>query len=340
MLCCSGRPFFMSLSRRKVALGFCFFLGGVVLACGGAGTPSGFNDHDGGEGGSSPNGDGGGAQGSDGGVHINFEAGDSQGPGGGDSAPPAPIPVVYAESPDTLYQLDPTTNAVTVVAAFSGDCESIGALCGEAANDCGEVIDIALDEMSNGYATTFGGLYRFDVKTAVTTLIAAGGSYPNSLSFVPAGTLNATAESLVGYVGSTYVQIDTTTGTMTNVGSLSGGYISSGDIVSVKGGGTFLTVTGNGCGDCLLQVDPKTGDIIQNYGSVNHPEVYGIAFWAGAVYGFDNGGQVFSITFPAGKLVTTPIKVPTPPPGLEFWGAGSTTSAPPKAADGGGIPIK
>jgi hypothetical protein len=33
------------------------------------------------------------------------------------------------------------------------------------------------------------------------------------------------------------------------------------------------------------------------------------------------------------------IPVPNPPPGLSFYGAGSTTSAPATAPDGGGIPI-
>jgi hypothetical protein len=167
-----------------------------------------------------------------------------------------------------------------------------------------------------------------------------GSSYPNSLSFVPAGTLDPNAEALVGYQGATYVQINTTSGAITNVGGLTGGYQSSGDIVSVIGGGTFLTVNGNNCGDCLLQVNPTTGDMIQNYGSVNHASVFGLAFWAGTVYGFDDGGQVFSIDVTNGMVTTNDIPVPNPPAGLEFWGAGSTTSAPAKAADGGGIPVQ
>jgi hypothetical protein len=73
---------------------------------------------------------------------------------------------------------------------------------------------------------------------------------------------------------------------------------------------------------------------------VNHVDVFGLAFWAGTAYGFDNGGDVFSINVQNGTLVTTPIAVPNPPPGLQFWGAGSTTAAPPTAADGGGIPIQ
>jgi hypothetical protein len=93
------------------------------------------------------------------------------------------------------------------------------------------------------------------------------------------------------------------------------------------------------CGDCLLQVDPTTGDLVQNYGSVNHSDVFGLAFWGGTAYGFDNGGDVFSISWQNGKLVTTDIPVPNPPPNLSFWGAGSTTSAPATTPDGGGFPI-
>jgi hypothetical protein len=48
---------------------------------------------------------------------------------------------------------------------------------------------------------------------------------------------------------------------------------------------------------------------------------------------------VFSIGYAGGALVTTDIPVPRPPPMLSFWGAGSTTAAPPMSADGGGIPV-
>jgi uncharacterized protein YceK len=236
------------------------------------------------------------------------------------------VSLVYAQSADTLYRLDPTTKQVAVVGPFSGGCSS--------------VIDIAIDSSSNGYVTTSGALYKVDLQTAACTHISDG-NYPNSLSFVPKGTLDPSVEALVGYFGSSYIRIDTGTGAVTNIGGLTGGYQSSGDIVSVINGGTFLTVNGtNGCSDCLLQIDPKTGNLVQNYGSVGHGQVFGLAFWAGTAYGFDNAGQVFAIGWQNGKLVTSNISIPNPPPGLSFWGAGSTTSAPPKDADGGGIPIQ
>lgn len=222
---------------------------------------------------------------------------------------------VFGHSADELYKLEPYTKQVTKIGPFQG---------------CSSVIDIAIDKDSKIIGTTFGGIYWIDKTNAKCTLIA-NGSYPNSLSFVPAGTLDPNVEVLVGYVSSTYVRIDTVTGQVTNIGAIGGGYSSSGDIVSVKGGGTYLTVNGSGCGDCLLKVDPKTGAYIQNFGPIGFGSVFGIAFWAGSVYGFTNYGQLFEISFDAqGKMqVSGEIPVPNAPANLSFWGAGSTTVAPP-----------
>jgi hypothetical protein len=298
----------------------------LAVACGSNTPSSGFAGLDGGDdsgiatgGGDSSEGGGGG----DGGMGL---VGDGSG-SAPETAAPAPVPVVYAQSAGTLYRLDPGNNQIAVVGPFSGGCDS--------------VIDMAIDSASNAYVTTTTDLWSLDLKTAACTHIASG-NYPNSLSFVPKGTVDPNVEALVGYVDATYIHINTTTGAIQNVGMLSGNYTSSGDIVSVIGGGTFLTVKGgpNSCGDCLLQVNPTTGDLIQDYGSVNHADVFGLAFWAGTAYGFDNGGEVFSIGWKNGALVTTNITVPNPPPNLSFWGAGSTTAAPPVSADGGGLPIQ
>lgn len=224
---------------------------------------------------------------------------------------------VFGESADTLYKLDPNTNAVTVVGAFQG---------------CSSVIDIALDKDSNMFGTTFDGFYSIDRTTAVCTLIASGTNYPNSLSFVPAGTLDPNTEALVGYQGDQYLRINTTTGAIQNVGTSIGmGYSSSGDIVSVKGGGTYLTVTGGDCEtDCLLEVNPSTGAFLKNWGPTGHSAVFGLAFWAGKVYGFDDEGELFQVAFNGAALQITSISIPSAPPMLSFYGAGSTTSAPPQ----------
>ncbi|MGZ3423296.1 MAG: hypothetical protein ACXVEF_35550 [Polyangiales bacterium] len=230
-----------------------------------------------------------------------------------DSGPdPAPPSAVYAHSSDTLYKLDPDTKAVTVVGKFDG---------------CSSVVDIALDAKSNLYASA-GGIYKVDTKTAKCTSVGGGSFAGNSLSFIPAGILDPTQEVLVTYNGGTYYKVDVSSGATTELGSLPSGYSSSGDIVSVKGGGTYVTVNGNGCGDCLLEVNPKDGSMKKNWGSVGASQVFGIAFWAGSVYTFDNSGQIFELTFGTDKVTAKNIPIPSKPAGLQFWGAGSTTSAP------------
>lgn len=221
---------------------------------------------------------------------------------------------VFGHSAATLYKLDPITKQVSVVGDFV-DCNGEG------------VIDIALDKDGNMVGTTFGGLYAIDKTNAHCVLISSG-SYPNSLSFVPQGTVDPNTEALVGYEGSNYVRIFTDTGNVQQIGSLGAGYTSSGDIVSVKGGGTYLTVFGGpeGCSDCIIEVDPVSGAFIKNIGALGHSSVYGLAYWGGAAYGFDSFGELFQIDLT--NASTTIINIPGAPGNLSFYGAGSSTSAP------------
>jgi hypothetical protein len=232
--------------------------------------------------------------------------------GAGDAGqPPVLKAEVYAHSPDTLYRLDPITKVMTTVGPLAG---------------CSTVIDIALDKNGIMFGTGFAELYLIDKSTAGCTLIATG-SYPNSLSFVPAGTVDPTSEALVGYVGTSYVRINPAGGSVTTIGSLgNSGYASSGDLVSLIGGKSYLTVNGNGCSDCLVEVNPKTGAMITMIGPLGHSSVFGLAYWAGTAYGFDSFGALFQIDVQTAATVNIPI--PNAPSGLVFYGAGSTTAAP------------
>jgi hypothetical protein len=272
----------------------------LIAACGASSSKSGFEDPDGG--GSSSGGTSSGQPG-DGGSSFNDDVVQQT---------PEPIAEVYGHSAGTLYKLDPNTKAVTVVGDFNG---------------CSSVIDIALDENSKLFGTTSDALWAIDKTSAKCTQIGTG-SFPNSLSFVPKGTVDPNVEALVGYEDSDYVRIDPQTGKKTVIGSIGSGYSSSGDIVSVKNGPTYLTVKGNNCDDCVLEVDPATGAMKKNWGSIKHADVFGLAFWAGSIYGFDNGGELFEVKVSGSTLTTTPIAIPGQPQGLSFWGAGSTTSAP------------
>lgn len=216
-----------------------------------------------------------------------------------------------------LYRLDPDTKTVTTIGPFQGCDGKFG----------GGVIDMAIDKDGTMFAAANNSLFTVNKANAVCAHIADG-NFPNSLSFVPKGTVDPNVEALVGYAGSDYVRIDTTTGAVTKIGAISGGYFSSGDIVSVIGGGTYLTVGGNECNDCIIEVDPKTGDMKKMIGALGHQYVYGLAFWGGSAYGFDDAGELFQIDLTNGA--STNIPMPNPPVGLSFWGAGSTTSAPVK----------
>jgi hypothetical protein len=269
----------------------------------------------GGEGGTGdPSGAGGNGPTSAGSGDISIGVGGSMSAGVGGAGGSDQIAEVYGHSPDDLYKLDPVTKEVIVIGPFQG---------------CSSVIDIALDKDSNLYGTTSFGFYQINKATAACTLISSGG-YPNSLSFVPKGSVDPNEEALVGYNGGSYIRIDTKSGAVTSLGgSLPNGFGSSGDIVSVINGPSYLTVYGPNCSDCIVQIDPANGTMIKNWGPLPYSSVYGLAFWAGSAYGFSNSGDLFEIKFANDVATTTPIAIPGAPVDLQFWGAGSTTSAPP-----------
>ncbi len=276
---------------------------GLLLACSAGGSGSTV-----GEGGNAEGGSGGVSSGTGGSGGTTMSTG---GNGGSEDV----VAEVFGHSSSVLYKLDPLTKAVTEVGPFQG---------------CDSVLDLAIDKDHNIYATTFDGLWTINKLNATCSQIYSDTDYPNSLSFVPAGTVDPGAEALVGYAVTDYVRIDIGTGAVTTVlaGALTSGYMSSGDIVSVKGGGTYLTIKGGECSDCLVEVNPATGQVVQHFGALDHDQVFGLAFWGGSAYGFSNSGQLFEITFGSGSVTTSLISVPIAPQDLSFWGAGSSTSAP------------
>src|SRR5262249_37668728 len=122
-----------------------------------------------------------------------------------------------------LFLLDPVAHTFGVVGNFKG---------------CDKVVDLAVDRTGRIFATTPNGLFRVDAGDATCTPIGGAGTYPNSLSFVPAGTLDPEADALVGFLDAQYVRIDETTGAVTPIGGIGGGYVSSGDLVALPDGRT------------------------------------------------------------------------------------------------------
>ena len=92
-----------------------------------------------------------------------------------------------------------------------------------------------------------GRLVSIDKMTGACTVLKTG-SYPNSLAFVPVGTVLPDCEALVGYVNDSYVQINPDTGLVSPVGNLNAvaaanPWMSSGDIVSIVGGGNATSLS-------------------------------------------------------------------------------------------------
>lgn len=227
-----------------------------------------------------------------------------------DAGPPPPPAAVYANSGAALFLLDPIAHTFSVVGNFKG---------------CDKVLEIAVDRDGRIFATSPDGLFRVDPDDATCTAIGGADFYPNSLSFVPAGTLDPDADALVAYRDDVYERIDETTGAVTPIGMLGGGYVSSGDLVALPDGRVYLTVTGNGCHDCLAQIDPKTGSLVTLVGKIGSDAVWGLGYGGGVVYGFTLWGGVLQIDLKTGN--GTPITFQSFPVGLNFWGAGSSTAA-------------
>jgi len=250
-----------------------------------------------------------------------------------DRPPPAPGKV-YAHSDTTLWLLEPISKQVTMVGMF--DC------VGTTVNS---MVDIAIDRtgrMTGSAAISFnnalgGALVSIDSTNAHCTKLTSGPDLVTSLTYVPEGTLVANAEALVGYADDKYVRIDPTTGATTQIGLLnnaaSGGvtWYSSGDVVSIQNGGTYLTVkAGIGTvpagGDRIVEVDPKTGALKRIIGPTGSNDVLGLGYWGGIAYGFTLEGRLIQIDLMTGA--GTPIPIPGAPSDLAFYGAGTTTVAP------------
>jgi len=195
------------------------------------------------------------------------------------------------------------------------------------------MLDIAIDRNGVIIGSIQNALVEIDKDTAHCVVIAHTSKRLNSLTFVPAGTLDPVEEILVGYDGSDYVRFDKTTGAATTIGSLNSSgasvqWFSSGDYVSIIDGGTYLTAykSGSSSTDWILEVDPVTGRMIRVIGDTGFKSLFGLGYWGGVAYGFSDSGKLCEIDLTTG--VGTAIPLPNMPSSISFWGAGVTTAAP------------
>jgi hypothetical protein len=244
---------------------------------------------------------------------------------------------VYAHTADTLYLFEPLAKTLTKIGVLS--CLNPG----------DRLLDIALDRDSVMYGTSDDGFLKIDPVDATCNYVTvdAAAQYPNSLSFVPLGTVDPTKETLVGYQfdddfnATIYAKIDVGTGAIDKVGDLNDPaapikYKSSGDIISMirNGNKAYLTVrtidASDGSGnDYLAEIDPTTGRIKAILGDIGKKNLYGVGQWAGTVYGFNETGDIIQINMTNASAKTI-MTLTEDGAAVAWFGAGMTTDAPTK----------
>ena len=171
-------------------------------------------------------------------------------------------------------------------------------------------------------------VWRIDTETAMATT-AVTGVQGVAMSFVPPGELTDREELVVGYEGddgrARLARVDLETRTVEDLATFDGDCETSGDIASIEGLGTFITLR---CDfdesqDYLARIDVSSASITR-VGPIGVRDIWGLGFWAGVFYGFTSDGQLVSIDATTGRGTVLEASV-----GADaFWGAGVTPEAP------------
>lgn len=234
--------------------------------------------------------------------------------------------LIYAHSRDTLYTFSPETLTVTEVGGFRLPDGS----------QAPYMLDLAVDADGNVYTSSDTSLFQVDPETADVTEVGDFGLVDEqlfALSFLADGELRAGETPLVGATNAgAYYEVDPDTADTTFLGSYPDGWLSSGDIVSVAGLGTFATVKRDDFpSDVLVQIlfasDGSSTVSVRGpikSASEDFQQLFGLGYWGRVMYGFDNAGQLIEIDRDTGAAEVVSADTGTE----HFWGAGVTTRVP------------
>jgi hypothetical protein len=269
-------------------------------------------------------------------------AGRDGGTGGGDAAPDVAFPldagprmdvgpirdggptlpaVVWAHSGRELFRFDPLTNRVTSVGVLNTTEDDVG--------DFFSMTDVAVRSDGALFGLGRGRVWRIDTETARCTTVAME-VQGVAMSFVPAGEISDQEELIVGYEDSNdrakLARVDLVAGTVVDLATFSGDCETSGDIASISGLGTFITLrcANDESQDFLATIDVMTATITI-IGPTGVRGIWGLGFWAGVFYGFTDSGQLVEINAATGASTIIANEVGAAD---GFWGAGVTTEAP------------
>jgi hypothetical protein len=224
---------------------------------------------------------------------------------------------VYAHSDHLLYHIDLSSKQLVTVGKFNA-----------IVNGVDEVItDLAVAPDDTIYVISKTRLYTADPSDGHVTLVGKVtncGTFAVALSFTPDGNLY-TAD----YNGE-FCRIDLNPLTVTPVGMLTGGLAIAGDLVAVADGTLFgtaysLTDGTTAKNNYLVTLNPSTGAVTKNIGQTGYPNLFGIAFELGQVFGFthDGSGDVITIDPRTGVgTLYNRFKDPATNQGIPFAGAG------------------
>jgi len=233
---------------------------------------------------------------------------------------------VYAHSRDTLFTFDPVSRIVTRIGLF--------ALANGTAAPY--MLDLAVNAVGSIYTASDDTLFSVDPMTASVTPIAQFGLGTErlfALTFLVPGEYDASGETLIGATNEgAYYRVDPTTAQTTYLGTYPDRWLSSGDIVSIEGLGTFATVRRTDFpSDVLVEIrfaadGSSTTRVIGPIQDGSHAfrQIFGVGYWGRAIYGFSNAGELIEIDRATGAGALVETKTGT----NQFWGAGVTTVAP------------
>ena len=184
--------------------------------------------------------------------------------------------VYLDDSLGNLWAGDPTTALYTLVgnSGITGGFTDIGFAAG------------VLYGLDSG-----GNLYSVNTSTAAPTLIGNTGITDGSL----VGLSDSTSGLLIAGGNGNIFTVNTGTAALTP-GTPGGAYQTAGDLDFDGSGNLWLTST-TPAADTLYQVDPVTGAILYNAGTLPFANVFGVAYDSenGTLYGFEVGGTQFDI---------------------------------------------
>ena len=190
-----------------------------------------------------------------------------------DPTPVAEAPV-YANSSDSLFEVDTNTGETHFVANFWSDDGSLR-----------NFVDIAIDLNGRMYGGTYDTLYRIDPTNGYSTRICRPPVEMTALTFTSDGVLVAGGADRISTVD---------VNTCTSEILLSDSYWeTSGDLVGLPDGFLYWTVVGEN-GDDLIKLDPNSG-MTQWVGETGYDELYGLGYDNGDLLGFSARGNIVAI---------------------------------------------